>query len=152
MQPLGPILVLLCLTVNQMLVSRIGIITHQLRNQVIQKGFIFLSLFQTLIIRFVICLDMKVMLFHNEHLVEEQPACGESVCSLTSFREYYQHLLDLDLQEECATTFSAAAGTEENKDVEEHEEYETDVSDEDDDSSQEDSDEDSSEESIEEDN
>ena len=95
---------------------------------------------------------MKVMLFHNEHLVEEQPACGESVCSLTSFREYYQHLLDLDLQEECATTFSAAAGTEENKDVEEHEEYETDVSDEDDDSSQEDSDEDSSEESIEEDN
>ena len=87
---------------------------------------------------------MKVMLFHNEHLVEEQPACGESVCSLTSFREYYQHLLDLDLQKECATTFSAAAGTEENKDV--------DVSDEDDDSSQEDSDEDSSEESIEEDN
>ena len=87
---------------------------------------------------------MKVLLFHNEHLVEEQPACGESVCSLTSFREYYQHLLDLDLQEECATTFSAAAGTEENKDV--------DVSDEDDDSSQEDSDEDSSEESIEEDN
>ena len=145
MQPLGPILVLLCLTVNQMLVSRIGIITHQLRNQVIQKGFIFLSLFQKfIIIRFVICLDMKVMLFHNERLVEEQPACGESVCSLTSFREYYQHLLDLDLQEECATTFSAAAGTEENKDV--------DVSDEDDDSSQEDSDEDSSEESIEEDN
>ena len=90
------------------------------------------------------------MLFHNEHLVEEQPACGESVCSLTSFREYYQHLLDLDLREECATTFST--GTEENKDVEEHEEYETDVSDEDDDSSQEDSDEDSSEESIEEDN
>ena len=149
MQPLGPILVLLCLTVNQMLVSRIGIITHQLRNQVIQKGFIFLSLFQTLIIRFVICLDMKVLLFHNEHLVEEQPACGESVCSLTSFKEYYQHLLDLDLREECATTFSAAA-TEENKDVEEHEEYETDISDEDDDSSQEDSDEDSSEESIEE--
>merc|ERR1712014_60719 len=94
--------------------------------------------------------DMKVMLFHNEHLVEEQPACGESVCSLTSFREYYQHLLDLDLREECATKFSAAAGTEENKDVEEHEEYETDISDEDD-SSQEDSDEDSSsEESIEE--
>ena len=149
MQPLGPILVLLCLTVNQMLVSRIGIITHQLRNQVIQKGFIFLSLFQTLIIRFVICLDMKVMLFHNEHLVEEQPACGESVCSLTSFRDYYQHLLDLDLQEECATTFSA--GTEANKDVDEHEEYETDISDEDDDSSQEDSGEDSSsEESIEE--
>ena len=152
MQPLGLILVLLCLTVNQMLVSRIGIITHQLRNQVIQKGFIFLSLFQTLIIRFVICLDMKVMLFHNERLVEEQPACGESVCSLTSFRDYYQHLLDLDLREECATTFSAAAGTEENKDVEEHEEYEADISDEDDDSSQEDSDEDSSEESIEEDN
>ena len=95
---------------------------------------------------------MKVMLFHNEHLVEEQPACGESVCSLTSFREYYQHLLDLDLREECATTFSAAAGTEENKDVEEHESNENDVSDEDDDSSQEDSDEDSSEESIEEDN
>ena len=91
---------------------------------------------------------MKVMLFHNEHLVEEQPACGESVCSLTSFREYYQHLLDLDLREECATTFSAAAGTEENKD----ESNENNVSDEDDDSSQQDSDEDSSEESIEEDN
>ena len=82
------------------------------------------------------------MLFHNEHLVEEQPACGESVCSLTSFREYYQHLLELDLREECA------AGTEENKD----ESNENNVSDEDDDSSQEDSDEDSSEESIEEDN
>ena len=151
MQPLGLILVLLCLTVNQMLVSRIGIITHELRNQVIlTEGFIFLSLLQTLIIRFVICLDMKVMLFHNEHLVEEQPACGESVCSLTSFKEYYQHLLDLDLREECATTFSA--GTEANKDVDEHGSNENDVSDEDDDSSQEDSDEDSSEESIEEDN
>ena len=148
MQPLGPILVLLCLTVNQMLVSRIGIITHELKNQVIQKGFIFLSLLQTLTNR--LCLDMKVMLFHNEHLVEEQPACGESVCSLTSFWEYYQHLLELDLREEYATTFSA--GTEANKDVDEHEEYETDISEEDDDSSQEDSDEDSSEESIEEDN
>ena len=43
----------------------------------------------------------KVMLVHNEHIVEEQPACGETLCSVGDFKAYYQHIVDFDWDTEC---------------------------------------------------
>ena len=45
--------------------------------------------------------ETKVMLVHNEHVVEEQPACGETLCSVEDFRAKYQHILDFDWDSEC---------------------------------------------------
>ena len=42
-----------------------------------------------------------VMLVHNEHIVEEQPACGETLCSVEDFKAYYQHIVDFDWDNEC---------------------------------------------------
>ena len=41
------------------------------------------------------------MLVHNEHIVEEQPACGETLCSVSDFRAKYQHIVDFDWDTEC---------------------------------------------------
>ena len=41
------------------------------------------------------------MLVHNEHIVEEQPACGETLCSVEDFKAYYQHIVDFDWDNEC---------------------------------------------------
>merc|ERR1712095_235712 len=43
----------------------------------------------------------KVMLVHNEHIVEEQPACGKALCSVADFKAYYQHIVDFDWDTEC---------------------------------------------------
>ena len=45
--------------------------------------------------------ETKVMLVHDEHVVEEQPACGETLCSVEDFRAKYQHILDFDWDSEC---------------------------------------------------
>ena len=45
--------------------------------------------------------ETKVMLVHEEHVVEEQPACGETLCSVEDFRAKYQHILDFDWDSEC---------------------------------------------------
>merc|ERR1712063_182041 len=45
--------------------------------------------------------ETKVMLVHNEHVVEEQPACGETLCSVSDFKAYYQHIVDFDWDTEC---------------------------------------------------
>merc|ERR1711909_106672 len=45
--------------------------------------------------------ETKVMLVHNEHVVEEQPACGETLCSVEDFKAYYQHIVDFDWDTEC---------------------------------------------------
>merc|ERR1712110_740521 len=45
--------------------------------------------------------ETKVMLVHNEHVVEEQPACGETLCSVEDFNAYYQHIVDFDWDTEC---------------------------------------------------
>ena len=42
-----------------------------------------------------------VMLVHNEHIVEEQPACGETLCSMEDFKAKYQHIVDFDWDSEC---------------------------------------------------
>ena len=41
------------------------------------------------------------MLVHNEHIVEEQPACGQTLCSLEEFKAHYQHIVDFDWDKEC---------------------------------------------------
>ena len=41
------------------------------------------------------------MLVHNEHVVEEQPACGETLCSVSDFKAKYQHIVDFDWDTEC---------------------------------------------------
>ena len=41
------------------------------------------------------------MLVHNEHIVEEQPACGETLCSVEEFKARYQHIVDFDWDTEC---------------------------------------------------
>ena len=46
-------------------------------------------------------LERKVMLVHNEHVVEEQPACGETLCSVSDFKAYYQHIVDFDWDTQC---------------------------------------------------
>ena len=48
-----------------------------------------------------IILDYQVMMFHDEKVVETQPACGQMMCSLDQFRQAYQYLADLDFEEEC---------------------------------------------------
>merc|ERR1712095_133800 len=45
--------------------------------------------------------ENKVMLVHNEHIVEEQPACGKALCSVAEFKAYYQHIVDFDWDTEC---------------------------------------------------
>ena len=45
--------------------------------------------------------ESKVMLLHNEHIIEEQPACGETLCSVADFKAYYQHIVDFDWDTEC---------------------------------------------------
>ena len=45
--------------------------------------------------------ETKVMLVHDEHVVEAQPACGETLCSVEDFRAKYQHILDFDWDSEC---------------------------------------------------
>ena len=40
-------------------------------------------------------------MFHDEKVVETQPACGQMLCSLDQFRQAYQYLADLDFEEEC---------------------------------------------------
>ena len=45
--------------------------------------------------------ETKVMLVHNEHVVEEQPACGQTLCSVSDFKAYYQHIVDFDWDTEC---------------------------------------------------
>ena len=45
--------------------------------------------------------DLKVMLLHNEHVVKEQPACGEELCTVQDFKRKYQHIVDLDFDREC---------------------------------------------------
>merc|ERR1712110_856733 len=45
--------------------------------------------------------ETKVMLVHNEHVVEEQPACGETLCWVSDFKAYYQHIVDFDWDTEC---------------------------------------------------
>ena len=46
--------------------------------------------------------DYQVMLFHDEKVVETQPACGQMLCSLDQFRQAYQYLADLDFEQECS--------------------------------------------------
>ena len=46
--------------------------------------------------------DLKVMLLHNEHVVKEQPACGEELCTVQDFKRKYQHIVDLDFDRECS--------------------------------------------------
>ena len=41
------------------------------------------------------------MLVHNEHIVEKQPACGETLCSVEEFKAHYQHIVDFDWDKEC---------------------------------------------------
>ena len=48
-----------------------------------------------------IILEYQVMMFHDEKVVETQPACGQMLCSLDQFRQAYQYLADLDFEEEC---------------------------------------------------
>merc|ERR1712223_1886172 len=45
--------------------------------------------------------EQKVMLTHNEHIIDEQPACGETLCSVVQFKAYYQHIVDFDWDSEC---------------------------------------------------
>merc|ERR1719333_840106 len=45
--------------------------------------------------------EQKVMLVHNEHVVEDQPACGETLCSVSDFKAYYQHIVDFDWDTQC---------------------------------------------------
>ena len=45
--------------------------------------------------------ESKVMLVHNEHIVEEQPACGETLCSVEEFKARYQHIVDFDWDKDC---------------------------------------------------
>jgi len=45
--------------------------------------------------------EQKVMLTHNEHIIDEQPACGETLCSVEDFKAYYQHIVDFDWDSEC---------------------------------------------------
>ena len=65
--------------------------------------------------------ETKVMLVHNEHVVEEQPACGETLCSVEDFKAYYQHIVDFDWDTQCpvpepenttSTTEAGVNGTE----------------------------------------
>ena len=45
--------------------------------------------------------ESKVMLLHNEHIIEEQPACGETLCTVADFKAYYQHIVDFDWDTQC---------------------------------------------------
>merc|ERR1712037_176043 len=45
--------------------------------------------------------EQKVMLTHNEHIIDEQPACGETLCSVEDFKAYYQHIVDFGWDSEC---------------------------------------------------
>jgi len=45
--------------------------------------------------------ENKVMVVHNEHIVEEQPACGKALCSVADFKAYYQHIVDFDWDTQC---------------------------------------------------
>merc|ERR1712227_1110301 len=45
--------------------------------------------------------EQKVMLIHNENIITEQPACGETLCSVEEFKYYYQHIVDFDWDSQC---------------------------------------------------
>merc|ERR1711982_18358 len=45
--------------------------------------------------------EQKEMLTQNEHIIDEQPACGETLCSVDQFKAYYQHIVDFDWDSEC---------------------------------------------------
>jgi len=45
--------------------------------------------------------EQKVMVTHNEHIIDDQPACGEPLCSVEDFKAYYQHIVDFDWDSEC---------------------------------------------------
>ena len=45
--------------------------------------------------------DYKVLMLHNEHIVTEQPACGDTFCSLQQFQEAYKHIEQLDFDKVC---------------------------------------------------
>ena len=41
------------------------------------------------------------MLMHNERIIENQPACGETLCSLQQFKEAYKSWAEVDFADEC---------------------------------------------------
>ena len=43
----------------------------------------------------------KVVMLHNERIVETQPACGERVCSIEQFTQFYRDIADLNFEQEC---------------------------------------------------
>ena len=45
--------------------------------------------------------DTKVLLLHNERVVDPQPACGDRLCSLESFRLFYEDIANTNFEEEC---------------------------------------------------
>merc|ERR1711988_2092779 len=65
--------------------------------------------------------EQKVMLTHNEHIIDEQPACGETLCSVDQFKAYYQHIVDFDWDSECpmpeVSTEVSVVNNNENTDV-----------------------------------
>ena len=45
--------------------------------------------------------DYKIMLLHNERIVEKQPACGETLCTLEQYKEAYKGWSEIDFTDEC---------------------------------------------------
>merc|ERR1719297_232060 len=96
---------------------------------------------------------LKIMLLHNEHVVKQQPACGEELCTVQDFKRKYQHIMDLDFDRECGVSGTHTGIS--NSDHEYEAEWnsgakvteETEVSSEDEDDSDEDSDSNSDEDS-----
>ena len=98
------------------------------------------------------------MMVHNEHIIKEQPACGETLCSVQDFKNKYQHIVDFDFETGCKveapTEGEANEGIEHNSDSEasqesdkrKEEEDKTEGDDSDEDSDEDESDEDDSDE------
>merc|ERR1711988_1564422 len=61
--------------------------------------------------------EPKVMLTHNEHIITEQPACGETLCSVEEFKYYYQHIVDFDWDSECPIPEITTDSVDNNNDV-----------------------------------
>jgi len=97
--------------------------------------------------------ERKVMMVHNEHIIKEQPACGETLCSVQDFKNKYQHIVDFDFETGCKvdapTEGEANEGNKHNSDSEASQESDKRKEEEDkteEDGSDEDSDEDESDE------
>ena len=45
--------------------------------------------------------DYKIMLLHNERIVEKQPACGETLCTVEQYKEAYKGWSEIDFTDEC---------------------------------------------------